>query len=263
MKKMFISKCIGLIAVVCLFAMSASGSTLARILETGVLRVGIIEQDDPPFVVTTPEGTLAGYDIDMCRDIAEKMGVDIQFVREAQTYDDLIPLVLNDRADILVSDFSCTLSRAKRILFSKPYTITPHAFLANTVWYAKIRKHNAKLQQLANSPEYVVGIVQSTANEQKLRSLLPEVQVKGFATTAELGQALVMGHITMAFGTTIDTALIKRAHPNKALLMHEEILPTIVDRVAIGLAADAFHLKFWLDEYIDARPAGSQLDPAL
>jgi ABC-type amino acid transport substrate-binding protein len=64
---------------ICLSACVPSDDTWDRIRETGVLRVGM-DASFPPFEFISADGTLAGFDVDLARELGQRLGVEAQFV---------------------------------------------------------------------------------------------------------------------------------------------------------------------------------------
>ena len=83
---------------------------------------------------------LAGFEIDLGRDLCRRMDVECTFV--AQDWDSLIPALLAHRSDAIMAAMEVTPAREARIAFSTPYVRMPSAFL--------VRKGGAPT---ASSPE--------------------------------------------------------------------------------------------------------------
>lgn len=57
-----------------------TGSVLAAIRETGILRIGV-KADFPPFGMVNAQGEPEGFEIDLARDVARRLGVTPRFVK--------------------------------------------------------------------------------------------------------------------------------------------------------------------------------------
>src|ERR1700694_3708822 len=99
-------------------AISGDGSpTLDRIRAAGVLRVGTTG-DYTPFSLIQPDGSYEGADIDMAHDLAETLGVGLQFV--PSVWAGLLDHFLEDRFDIAMGGVTVTAARAEQAFFSVP-----------------------------------------------------------------------------------------------------------------------------------------------
>jgi ABC-type amino acid transport substrate-binding protein len=87
--------------------------------------------DLPAFHVRRPDGTLAGAEIDLAKQIGHALGVKVEFIDDADSFDAVVDLVAAARADIGVSKLSQTYRRLHRVRFSEPYLTLRHALLFN------------------------------------------------------------------------------------------------------------------------------------
>jgi ABC-type amino acid transport substrate-binding protein len=110
---------------------------LRSIVETKVLSVAVTRFDLPSFHVRGPDGTLLGPEIEMAQQIGRALGVDVEFVDSAESFDRVVDYVAMGRADIGISKLSQTYNRLKRVRFSDPYVTLRHAFLFNRIAIAR------------------------------------------------------------------------------------------------------------------------------
>lgn len=85
------------------------------------LRVGM-ECTYAPFNYRTPEGKMAGYDVDVAEGIAKRLGDDLEFV--CQEWDGMIPALLANKFDLIIASMSITEQRKEKIDFSIPYRVS-------------------------------------------------------------------------------------------------------------------------------------------
>lgn len=89
-------------------------------LKPGVLTVGsnIVYQ---PFEFIDPSTDMpVGFDIDLCTEIAHRLGLDVEFV-DNPSFDSLIPSLQNGAYDIVCAATVITPERAGEVNFSDPY----------------------------------------------------------------------------------------------------------------------------------------------
>ncbi|GAA1449962.1 transporter substrate-binding domain-containing protein [Nocardiopsis tropica] len=92
-----------------------SGSRLDEILESGTLRV-CTTGDYRPFTYLDPAtDEFTGIDVDMARDLADDMGVEVEWVRTS--WDDLMGDFLSS-CDIAAGGISVSTERARQVYFS-------------------------------------------------------------------------------------------------------------------------------------------------
>ena len=80
----------------------------------------------PPFNSTAPDGTLIGFEPDMCAAIATRQKVKIELL--AQAWDGIIPGLQDGKYDAIADGMSITPKREEVIAFSTPYTSSPSGF---------------------------------------------------------------------------------------------------------------------------------------
>lgn len=90
---------------------------LQQIKSKGVLTVGV-KADYPPFGYREPDGTITGIEPDLARDIAEKLGVKVEFVPVVAS--NRIQFLQQGRIDLLIATMTNTPERAKLVDFVSP-----------------------------------------------------------------------------------------------------------------------------------------------
>lgn len=98
----------------------ANAGTLEEIQDRGVLNV-CMEPENMPFAMKTVKGNVFGYDVDISKDMAEAMGVDLHL--HLTDWGSLIPELVNGKCDIIISGMTITQKRNLRVDFTNPYKI--------------------------------------------------------------------------------------------------------------------------------------------
>ena len=99
---------------------------LASIEEKGVLTVSTDPAYPPQSELNKQTGEYEGFDIDVAKEIADRLGVDIAW--EAPAWETIISGSWNGRWDISVGSMTITPERAEVLYFSPPYYFTPAAY---------------------------------------------------------------------------------------------------------------------------------------
>ena len=128
--------CTVILAAVVLSAPAfAESPTLARIAETGSIRIGYVP-DAPPLSFDDEDGNVAGYSIDLCRHIASAIRfdlglekIDVEF-KPLVSMEQRIDAVANGEVDIECGATTVTLSRRERVDFTLMTFITGSAILS-------------------------------------------------------------------------------------------------------------------------------------
>ena len=97
-------------------------TTLDRVKDSGVLRVGT-EGTYSPFSYHDPAtNELTGYDVEIITAVAAKMGVKVEFVEAP--FDAIFASLLSDRFDVVANQVTKNAEREARYALSEPYTFS-------------------------------------------------------------------------------------------------------------------------------------------
>lgn len=97
---------------------SSSAHGLERVVASGVLRVAL-DPSFPPFESVDAGGNLQGFDVDLAREIAGRLDLQVHFVTAG--YDALYDTLAIGRADMILSALYPDPSRSAAYVFSQPY----------------------------------------------------------------------------------------------------------------------------------------------
>ena len=163
----------------------AQKSTLEQILKRGKLRVGF-ESGYLPFEMTNKKGAYIGFDMDMALEMAKAMGVELEYVNTA--WDGIIPALLSDKFDIIMSGMTVTQSRNLKINFADPYIVVGQTILIDKKLAGTIKSYKD-----LNDPKYTVTSKLGTTGEQAVKRLLPKANYKSFEVETDAAMELLNG----------------------------------------------------------------------
>jgi polar amino acid transport system substrate-binding protein len=137
-------------------------------IKSGVLMVGM-EIGYPPMEYFGPDGkTPIGFDVEMGKAIAEKMGLQVQFVDTA--WDGIFAGVNTNKYDCIMSSVTINPARQAAHNFSKPY-------VSNTL--AMVLLKDTKVT--ARTPEECVGLDVAYQDETTSEHYMRELESKGLS----------------------------------------------------------------------------------
>lgn len=114
------------LAVQFLAAAPATASDLDTIKSEGVLRIGT-EGTYPPFTYHDDKNELVGFDVEIGREIAKRLGVEAKF--QEGKWDGLIAGLDANRYDAVINQVGITPERQKKYDFSDPYIASKAALI--------------------------------------------------------------------------------------------------------------------------------------
>jgi len=145
-----------------------AGDTLADVKSKGVLVVGVRDTAPPFGTFNTDKNRYEGYDIDVARYIADKLGVKVEFQRV--TASSRIPSLVDNRVDLLAAAMTKTPERAERIDFSHTYFLTGQKFLARKGLIRSLKDLEGKR----------IAAGKGTTGEQLMKSAVPQAVIISF-----------------------------------------------------------------------------------
>lgn len=105
-----------------------SESVIETIKKRGVIKIGL--SLFKPWSMRDLNGDLIGFELDVGRQLAEDMGVEVEFV--PTSWDGIIPALVAGNFDVIISGMTVTPQRNLTVNFSVPYAYSGMTILANT-----------------------------------------------------------------------------------------------------------------------------------
>lgn len=181
-----------LLAVVVAMVTVSSGSafavdTLSAIQKRGVLRVGM-EPGYMPFELTNKKGDIIGFDVDMAKRMAKAMDVKLELVSTA--WDGIIPALLTDKFDVLMSGMTLTQQRNLTVNFATPYIL-----IGQSILLKKELADTVKSYKDLNDAKFTVASKLGTTGEQATKRMIGNAKYISYETEQEGVMELVNGKI--------------------------------------------------------------------
>jgi len=197
------------VAVVCLLGLAGASpgyahepkSTLDVVRERGKLIAGV-RFDYPPYGTIDKAGKPVGYGIDIAKAMAEKLGVDIEFVQS--TSKTRIPLLTTGKIDAEFGVTSTSASRDEVVDFSITYMWDPIAILTRKGMPTKPEGY---------APPKVVGTTQGSINTELFKEIVPNADVKLYQEYPDLVVALLKKKIDGVLITSSSAVSFIKKHP--------------------------------------------------
>lgn len=161
--------------------------TLSEIQDRGVLRVGM-EPGYMPFEMTNQKGEIIGFDVDMAKRIAKAMGVKLELVSTA--WDGIIPALLTNKFDMIMSGMTVTPQRNLKIAFADPYIVVGQSILVKKEYAGEVKSYKD-----LNNPKFKIGSKLGTTGEQATKRMISKAKYISFETEQEGVMDLVNGKI--------------------------------------------------------------------
>ena len=164
----------------------AAGTTMARIAEAGVLKVGT-KFDQPGFGLANLDGVPEGFDVEIAKIIAGELGVAADAIEYTETPSAIREEVLEtDQVDLVAATYTINEERAERIDFAGPYYVAGQALMVRTEDAETITTPD----DLSDPAIRVCSVDGSTPSETIREYLGSEDQLTLFETYSECADSL-------------------------------------------------------------------------
>ena len=167
--------------------------------DTGSLRIirFLTDDDFPPFHFALPDGSLAGFNVELARAVCDELKVACTI--QPRRWDTLVDALNEARGDAAIASLAITDAMRRRVDFTAPYYRTPARFAARKGVFS-----GADLGALSGK---TVGVEARSAHEAFLKAFFAGVTIKPYESAVGLRAALRSGDVTAIFGDGIALAL--------------------------------------------------------
>lgn len=232
-------------AAVCFGLAAASSGANAEVLDDirdrGSVVCGVLNSLEPFGYLDAKSRDVVGYEIDLCRDMAEHLGVDAEVkVVSSQAR---MPELLQSRLDVLVALISYSPERAEQIDFSDTY-------VADT--FQAITTEGSGLETLDDIADARVSVIKGSFLEPLVQTRFPGATVVSFDDASTAFTAMAQGRVDATVQrTTQARALQLRLGDNDNTIMLEPPITEQRSGFAIRKGNPEFlaELNDFLDEY--------------
>lgn len=210
-------------------------SALDRIISAKKIVIGV-QNDVPPYSQIGKDNQVEGLDIDVARQLAKDLGVQLELV--VVTGANRIPTLLSNRADLVIATVGINPQRAATIAMSIPYTAYPAVIIAPA---------SIKLGSYNDAKDKVIGLTRGTMQDEIVSRNAEGADIRRYEDDATTIQALVTGQIdATAFGASVARDLITK---NPSLKLETKFDAFYVHASIAARRGDA-DLMRWVDTWI-------------
>jgi len=194
----------------------ANKSVLANILHSGVLRVGTTG-DYPPFsFINEKSGQYTGIDIDLAKNLASSLGVELHFV--STSWPELMKDLAANKYDIGMSGISRTLQRQRTAFFSDAYSTGGKTPIVRCDDLAQLNSLN-KIDQSAVR----VIVNPGGTNEKFVRRHINNAEITVYPDNTRIFEQIITNHADVMITDAIEVKLQQRLHPELCAAMPGEL----------------------------------------
>jgi L-cystine transport system substrate-binding protein len=186
----------GLIGATCIAA-TAHAELLDDVKQRGTLRIGL-EGTFPPFNSKDSKGDLVGFDVDIAKAVAAKLGVKPEFI--TTEWSAIIAGLQAGKFDVIVNQVGITDKRKESLDFSRPYTYSNAQLIQR-------KDDSREFKSLEDLKGKKLGVGLGT-NYMDMAKSVPGIDVKTYPGAPEYLRDLAAGRIDAALNDRLMLAYL-------------------------------------------------------
>jgi glutamate transport system substrate-binding protein len=215
------------------------GSTMAALAEAGSITIGT-KFDQPLFGLVGPDGIPEGFDVEIGKLIAERLGISEDGIEWVETISaNREAFIETEQVDIVIATYTINDDRKERISFAGPYYEAGQSILTLA--------DNEDIQGPDDLAGKRVCTVSGSTPEANLLEQYPDAEVVPFGTYSECLDPLRNGQVDAV--STDNVILAGFAAENDDLEVRGE--PFTEEPYGIGLAKDDDEFRDWINDVLE------------
>lgn len=148
--------------------------------------------DFPPFSFVDQTGRLAGFHLDLVREICRELAIEAKCQVQAMPFADLEAALEAGEGEAIAAGIAVTPALRQRFAFSRPYISIPARFARNR----EVGLEGKAAEALAGRP---VGVVRGTVHQAMFASFFPRLKQVAFEDQAGMLDALKRKEVDAVF----------------------------------------------------------------
>lgn len=152
--------------------------------------------DFPPFNFVDQTGRLAGYHVDVIREVCRELGIEAKCQVQAMPYADLEGALEAGNGEAVMAGIAANASLRQKFAFSRPYMLLPARFAV----LGKLGLSGRAADSLAGRR---VGVIADTAHQKMLAAFFPKSLAVPLSDQEELFSSLKEGKVDAIFADAV------------------------------------------------------------
>ncbi|MBW1866065.1 MAG: transporter substrate-binding domain-containing protein [Deltaproteobacteria bacterium] len=193
----------------------AKSSIIDKVMRKGKLRVGLATF--VPWAMQDKKGEWVGFEIDVAKQLAEDMGVKIEFV--PTKWEGLIPSLLTGKFDLIIAGMTGTPQRALKINFTNPYDYSGMNVVVHKNFAAGVTDY-MDLDKKGNTIISRVG----TTGAALAKATFKNATVRLFPDEGPMVQELLNGKAAAFLGSAPQPAQLAAKYPETLMFLDKNLV---------------------------------------
>jgi len=193
----------------------AKSSIIDKVMRKGKLRVGL--SSFVPWAMQDKKGEWIGFEIDVAKQLASDMGVEIEFV--PTKWEGLIPSLLTGKFDMIIAGMTGTPQRALKINFTNPYDYSG----MNVVVHKNFAAGVTDYMDLDKKDNTIVSRV-GTTGAALAKETYKNAMVRLFPDEGPMVQELLNGKATALLASAPQPAQLAAKYPDTLVFLDKNLV---------------------------------------
>src|SRR5215469_14810814 len=224
---------------------AARADRFEDIVKKGVVRIAV-PLDVPPFGSQNQAREPEGFDIELAGMVAKALGVKLEM--QQVTGANLIPFLLTNKVDIVISVMGLTPERAKQIMFTSPYADTQLAVFGSK---------SANVRSAAEIGSLKVAAAKGTTQELALSAMAPKANIMRTEDDATAAAAYISGQAELIATNSLIIPDLQKRNPGKEFDLKFTIRRSPAH---MGVRMGEHNLLQWLNSFIFFNMMNGEID---
>ena len=229
---------------------SCAQSSLNQITNRGELVVGTAGSM-PPLNMTTKDGEIIGFEVDLAKKMADRMGVELRL--EKMAFAELLPALEKGQVDMVISGMTITPNRNVKVAFIGPYFISGKAFLTKIDTIA-----SAKDPASVNSANTSFAALKGSTSQAFVEGVLPLSKLVATQDYDEAVDLVLKGEVDAMVADYPICVVSLFRYPDQGLL--SIITPLTYEPLGIAVPGGDTHLINWVENFLSIMEGSGQMD---
>ena len=218
----------------------------------GKIVFAMINRDLPPFSMMNSKGELVGIDVDLAKAIGKELGLKVEFIRTASTFEEVVDQVVERKADMAISKLSLTLSRAKKIRYTDPYVLLRKALFLNRLLLEKLKQSDDEsLKSLFGRTTRKIGVIANSSYVDFAKRIFPKAEIVEFDTWDKSIQATLKGEVLASFRDEWEVRKVMDSVSDASISGLAVMIIEELDPIMVVVPWNHTHLLSWLNSYLE------------
>jgi len=224
---------------------ASAADLLDKVKARGTLKVAL-EGTYPPFNYREKDGQIAGYDVDVARLLAARLGVKVEFV--SSEWASILAGLSAGKYDVIISQVGINPKREQAFDFSTPYIYSMPQLIVR-------KDEQAVYKTLEDLKGKKLGVGQGSVYEQQAKAV-PGIEVRSYAAAPDTMSDLAFGRVDAALNDSLMSAYLLK---NSKLPIKAGAQVGAVERMGIPFQKGNPQFKQALNQALAAAAADGSL----